>query len=249
MFGYGGGQVLSKPGLGRRERLRVCLTDGEGHDVVLYVKRFGRGTCLERLAGWLRGQRSAAGAREFGNTVALAEAGVSVPRPVAFGCEQGGLAEGRSYVISEELPEAEALERLLPAAEQARQRYKLLGQRRELIEALAALVRQLHEGAGMFHRDLYLSHIFVGRDRSGVERLSLIDLQRVFRPMVRRRWRVKDLAQLYYSARAYGSRSEAMRFLRCYLGVDRLDESQRRLARAVARKAARIERRQARRRG
>ncbi len=245
VFNYTAGQSLTKPGLGRRQRLRLCLTDDQGHDVVLYLKRFGQGTWSQRLKGLLRFEWAPAGLREFANTLALAQADVAVPRPVAFGCEKSMLTEGRSYFISEELSHADALERLLPAEKQIQKRYKMLQQRRTLSEATATLVRRLHQDARMFHRDLYLAHLFLGRDRSGNEQLSLIDLQRVFRPLLRRRrWRVKDLAQLYYSAKPYCSRAEALRFLRCYFAVDRLNKSHHRLARSVAAKAARIQRRQ-----
>ena len=73
--------------------------------------------------------------------------------------------------------------------------------------------------------------------------LSLIDLQRVFRPVVwARRWQVKDLGQLYYSAREFFSGSDVMRFLHGYLGCEKLSEKDKGLVRAVWRKSERIAR-------
>ena len=116
------------------------------------------------------------------------------------------------------------------------------GDRRELIRQTADLVRRLH-GAGFCHRDLYLSHIFLSVGADGVERLCLIDLQRVFKPRVLRwRWQLKDLAALYYSAREHCSRAEQLRFARAYLGCRRLNGRQKWLLRMVAWKAGRIAR-------
>jgi hypothetical protein len=44
----------------------------------------------------------------------LAENGVAVARPIAYGRERGWFGETRSFAMIEELPQAEALERLLP---------------------------------------------------------------------------------------------------------------------------------------
>jgi hypothetical protein len=71
--------------------------------------------------------------------------------------------------------------------------------------------------------------------------LSLIDLHRVFTPAIlRRRWQVKDLAQLYYSARTYFTAADVMRFLLEYFQSDRLTTGQKRLIHAVYRKTQRI---------
>ena len=63
---------------------------------------------------------------------------------------------------------------------------------------------------GFRHCDLYFSHIFLGEGG----KLYLIDLQRVFKPVLfKERFRVKDIAQLYYSAEAkYFSRSDRLHF-------------------------------------
>lgn len=241
-------QRLDKPNLGARERLRVELTDDRAGKVTLYVKRFGASPFVQRwrralgLGGWTPG------VGEFATTIALAECGLPVARPVACGQEQRGSRLGRSFVILEALPDADALERLLPRAAGREGHYRLLADRRQLVRELAFLVRRLHDH-GWFHRDLYLAHVFLSRDAAGQERLNLIDLQRVFRPCCcRRRWQVKDLAQLCYSARPHCTRTEMLRFLRAYLGRPRLQNPDRRLLRRLWRKAQRIARRDQRRR-
>jgi heptosyltransferase II len=224
IFDYQQGLQLHKPGLGSRQRLRIELP-GEDENVVIYLKRFSE---------------TNDGIKDFASAVALAQKGISVPRPIAYGLQPKGSADKRSFAIIEGLPKAEALERLLPRIEDRQKEYVLLHDRKKLIQQVAQLVRQLHT-AGFCHRDLYLAHIFLCRDKNNHERLVLIDLQRVFRPLLRkRRWQIKDLAQLYYSSRRYCSRTDLMRFLREYLQIGRLAPSHSRLARAISIKAKRI---------
>ena len=76
--------------------------------------------------------------------------------------------------------------------------------------------------------------------------MRLIDLQRVeHRRRFRRRWLVKDLAQLAYSAaRDRITRTHRIAFLRHYLGVRKLRPEDKRLVRAVLAKKGRMERRE-----
>jgi len=114
-------------------------------------------------------------------------------------------------------------------------------QKKEMIRRVAWLARRFHE-QGWRHRDFYLCHLFTGAV-GGRQRLSIIDLQRVFRPRWRaRRWQVKDLAQLNYSAVRFFSRAMRLYFFREYLGVTRLDVEQKDLLRRVLRKTASIAR-------
>ena len=235
------GERLEKAGLGRRERLRLTLQPNDGDPVVVYLKRFDAGSLGGQVSRWLKRRvRTAEGLIEFDAALSLAEHDIPVARPLAYGFERGGIGGRRSFVLTEELPQADALERLLPRLEESQQKYRLLGDRQRLINEAALLVRRMHE-KGYFHRDLYLSHLFVCKEWSGREYLAVIDLQRLFRPIWRkRRWRVKDLAQLLYSAQSFFSPTEQMRFMRIYLGVHRLSGEQKALVRSVLRKCERI---------
>ncbi len=75
--------------------------------------------------------------------------------------------------------------------------------------------------------------------------IRLIDLQRVQRRRwFRRRWIVKDLAQLAWSApRRCIKSTHKMAFIREYLGVRKLTPAHKRLIRAVLAKQRRMERR------
>ncbi|MBN1436920.1 MAG: lipopolysaccharide heptosyltransferase II [Sedimentisphaerales bacterium] len=247
VFDYQQGQRLDKPGLRRRERMRIELTSGADDKRVIYLKRYGPPTLSQRLKrAFTCGAHVTAGC-DFQAALALAKAGIDVPRPVAIGWQGQGPREKRSFVMLEELPNAEALERLLPDQKQKQNQYTLLADRRKLITTLAQLVKRLHD-QGFFHRDLYLCHVFLAKDRAGKERLCLIDLQRVFQPRYRcRRWQIKDLAQLYYSARNFFTAAEIMRFLHTYFDSAHLNNQQKSLIRAVYRKTQRIARHDAKR--
>ena len=243
VFRYEQGEKLHKPGLGNRERLRIKLKGTGDQNVVIYLKRFGYPGVKQLVKRWIiRRSRYGAGIYDFLGVQRLAERGVAVPRPIAYGQICNWLGEKRSFAIIEELPGSDSLERLLPNWNQKKKKYALLRDKKELIRQTAHLVRQLHQ-SGHNHRDLYLSHIFLSRDVKGFERLNLIDLQRVFQPVIlKRRWRVKDLAQLYYSSRDYFSYKDMMQFMHEYFDNDRLTNYQKRLIRSVCRKVRRIER-------
>ncbi len=168
------------------------------------------------------------GLRELENVLTLRAAGFPVPRPIACGEDDRGW-RGRSFVVLEALA-GTPLERRDPPGSAV--------ERRALVARVAALVRALH-AAGFWHRDLYLANILVDG-----ERLGLVDLERVRHraggPPARARR--KDLAALDYSAVRW-SQVDRLRFLRAYLGLARLDDGARALARAVRAKARVLARR------
>jgi hypothetical protein len=106
----------------------------------------------------------------------------------------GKLADGRSFVISEDLKDFRAADKAIASG--------LPFDR--LIEATADLAAKVHS-SGLHHRDLYLCHFFVKAGGDDLE-LRLIDAARVRRLpwLFRQRWIVKDLAQFWYSAKKLG---------------------------------------------
>jgi len=114
---------------------------------------------------------------------------------------------------------------------------------REIVQELARVARTMHE-AGMHHQDFYLTHLLIP-DEGPSNRVYVIDLGRVRqRRRLSRRWVVKDLAQLNYSAHLAG-RSSRARFLRAYLGRP-LEAGDRALMRRIERKSRAIARHSAR---
>ena len=87
---------------------------------------------------------------------------------------------------------------------------------RDIVAGVADVARTMH-AAGLHHQDFYLTHLMVPQ-RGPAATIHVLDLGRVrFQPRLARRWIVKDLAQLNYSA-AGVSASDRLRFLTRYLG-------------------------------
>jgi len=236
-FAYGEGQDLAKPGLGVRRRTRLAIDDEDGRTHVLYLKRYGAGSVAAALRRWARHGRAASPARtEFENILAARAAGVPTMRPVYCGEDPCPLGAKRSYLIVTAVP-GDALERCFAG-------YLAENGETERVEAvtlgLARLVRTLHD-AGYVHRDLYASHVFLDA-AADPPALHLIDLARMFRlGMRRRRWYVKDLAQLKYSMPAPWVRRYWEVFLHEYFpGVSR--DAARRFDRLIDGKVAAIRR-------
>jgi tRNA A-37 threonylcarbamoyl transferase component Bud32 len=168
----------------------------------------------------------------------LSRAGVPVCRHEAYGED----VDRGSFVVVRGCP-GEPLDDLLRAGSTPAER-----------RALAIEVAAMYSGmraARLRHRDAYPCHVFVDRlapGGDGAPRFSmrLIDLTRAGRaPHPRERWYVKDAAQLLHGIPDGSiSRTDALRWLRAYFGIERLDPRARRFARRVVVKEARIRRRQ-----
>ena len=227
-----------------RENWRLELT-GEGRRHVLYLKKHRTRSLVEQVRYWF-GTRWAvtAGRIEADNVAALKRAGIDSMRVVAFG-EQvtGGVAE--SFFMTEELRGFTQLDhfmrqRFVPAAERTRPDHELT----VLVASVADVARRFH-AAGFNHRDFYCCHFFIQEIPSARFFVRLIDLQRVEqRRWLRRRWVVKDLAQLAYSApRERITRTLRMAFIKRYLGVRRLSAADKRFIRQVLRRQRAMQRR------
>jgi tRNA A-37 threonylcarbamoyl transferase component Bud32 len=225
VFRFDGGESLDKPGLATwRDRRRVVLRDTAGEPHTFYLKRYVRPPLRQQIRRILTGRpRVSTAGREWRAISALAEAGVSVPAPAAFGQKMRGWLERRSFLVLEPA-DGESLERWLPDHWRRRAADSDARRQHRLTRALARAVGAFH-AAGFVHRDMYTSHVFVaGLDEApdAPPRVTFIDLQRVFRPRWRRiRWVVKDLAALYYSTEPVASRTDRLRFWRVYLATVR----------------------------
>jgi len=144
--------------------------------------------------------------------------GIPTMTAVAFG-RGPGLARRRSFLVTRELAGMVNLE--TPAAR--RQAGGPAGGRRRarLIEQIAAIIRTLHDN-GINHRDFYLCHLLFDPASADSDdpALHVIDLHRAqVRHRTPRRWRLKDLGGLYYSALDAGlTGRERLRFVRAYTG-------------------------------
>jgi len=213
------GGRLRKPGLPpHRERIRLEVADEQGNRRVWFVKTYAQPPGPEqwrRICEW-RARRSSA-AREAHYIRKLSQIGLSAPKLVAYGERMRGCLEYRSLLITEEIA-GQSLEKLAQEILAGRQPAPQPAERREIIQQLAQVVARLH-AHHLYHRDLYLGHIFMSRNADGGVVLHLIDLARMIsRPWRASRWRIKDLAALAYSAPApWVTRADRLRFLYHYL--------------------------------
>lgn len=172
----------------------------------------------------------------------LAQVGIRAPRVAAFGVRGANPATRRSFVVCDAL---EGFVSLHEVAGRWRGAPPAPSLRWQLTRELARLVRALHD-AGINHRDLYFEHVLANAtalDDGRVE-LALIDLHRAgLRRQVPRRWLLRDLAALSFSATYEGAtKADQFRFLRHYAGGSPAETLRHcpRFWRTVAGRAARL---------
>lgn len=153
---------------------------------------------------------------EYDAVAALNRLGVDTMSVAAYSCEGINPAELKSVIVTEDLVGTVSLEDYCadwannPPAFSVR--LKLLGK-------LADSAKRMHS-AGINHRDFYICHFHL--DESSLERKELncylIDLHRAqIRKKTPRRWLVKDLGGLYFSAMDCGLKyRDLLRFMRHY---------------------------------
>ena len=191
-------------------------------------------------------------AREWWGMTELPRLGIATATPAAFAARRRWGLEREGLTVSAHLQDCLSLEDFL------RTRLRRAGERsaeerafvRALTREIARIARELHR-RGINHQDFYLGHFFIPAEAPLREppRLFLVDLQRLQRRQrVPRRYLIKDLGQLLYSADQFPqfTRMDKVRFLRFYLQERWLSPGSKRLARAVVRKAERIARHTAR---
>jgi hypothetical protein len=130
---------------------------------------------------------------EWDNITELAGQGMNVPEALAVGWGQIK-KHATAFVMMKEVPGQQA-DHFIEKNFQGPNDPEL----KLFVEQLAVFAAQFHK-LGYNHRDFYLCHTFVKKEADSYL-FHLIDLQRVQkRKLLRRRWIVKDLAQLNYSA-------------------------------------------------
>lgn len=248
---------LTKANLGGRQRWRWQLDAGLVGGIrtdTLYIKRYRRASLREQLDRMLRQSLWHSRAWwEFEQAAALARAQIDAPQPVAFAERMWTWME-RSSAVCLTGVEGDGFDRVWTRIAAAGAPITRGRARHDLVRRLGRFISAFHQ-SGRCHRDLYLCHVFVALDPAGRSppRFALIDLARVMLPGLRRmRWLVKDLAQLDSSARQIGARrTDRLRFLLAYLGLEPGAPRIHAFVRSVLRKSdgilRRAERREARR--
>lgn len=140
-------------------------------------------------------------------------AGVPTMQIMGYGARGINPAHIQSFLITQELTHIKSLEDLCrdwpttppPAA-----------MKYALIKEVARITRIMHDN-GINHRDCYICHFLLDTTAPSL-RLYLIDLHRAqIRRHVPLRWRIKDLAGLYFSSKDSGlTTRDLLRFMREY---------------------------------
>jgi heptose I phosphotransferase len=198
------GEVFRKIDDRRTIKVRIGTAD--------YFAKIHQGVgWVEILKNLMQGRLPVLGARnEWLALGALRNAGVRSMTPVLF-CERGlNPATRKSAILTESLESKITLEDF-------ETREPVL--KRKLVNEVASMARNMHR-AGINHRDFYLCHFLMDApqelDKEPV--LHLIDLHRAqIRQNVPRRWVVKDLGGLLFSAFEKDlTKRDLLRFVRFY---------------------------------
>jgi len=242
VFLFNAGQNLTKDNLaGFRSRLQFEINSHRSPlPTTMFLKRYDRPPITIQLKNWFAARnRISCGLFGFEAASKLSAAGINTPTTIAYGEQWGLLFEKRSFIITEKIPNAESLERKLPDYFKGPPTVEKLKLRRAFIAWLAGFIKKFHE-ANYRHRDLYFAHIFY----SNSGEFYLIDLARVFKPTrFAERFRIKDIAQVYYSAPAkHFSNTDRLRFYVAYTGQHKLVEKDKVFIRKVINKAKRMAR-------
>lgn len=143
---------------------------------------------------------------------------------VAYGSRGWNPAKRQSFIVTEDLSQTVSLEEYCAHWREAKPKFQ---EKKQLVEKLAHIARTLHE-SGVCHRDFYLCHFLYHRQSGtpGINanedpKLSLIDLHRaLIKKNLSRRWKLKDIAGLYFSAMDTGlTQRDLLRFIKHYNGM------------------------------
>lgn len=199
--------------------------DKEGRRTVRFT-RGGRAFFLKlhRGVGWAEIFKNLCQARwpvlgagnEYRAVLALQRLGVDTLSVAAYAQRGCNPAARQSLLVTDELNDTISLEDYCAPWASAPPDPVV---RLRLVRKLADSARRMHV-AGINHRDFYLCHFHLDLHtlQAGDPRCYLIDLHRAqMRHRIPRRWRVKDLAGLYFSAMDCGvTRRDLLRFMHHY---------------------------------
>ncbi|MFH1615165.1 MAG: lipopolysaccharide kinase InaA family protein [Planctomycetota bacterium] len=218
VFSFSGGRALVKDNLGVHRSRIVFVLPCSGTTV--FLKRYDKPPITGQLKNWFQHRRRASSMSfDLDAAESLSKAGIPVAEVICYGRQWGLCFEKRSFIGTRKIDNAESLERKLPGYFYGHKTPETLRSRRRFISNLARFAHKFHQ-TGYRHRDFYFCHIFCDH----YCRFHLIDLHRVFKPRIlKNRFRIKDIAQLCYSARgSFFSRTDRLRFYLSYAQTKKL---------------------------
>ena len=158
-------------------------------------------------------------ARELAAIRRLQALGIETMEVAGYGCRGWNPASQKSFIITVELMYTISLEDYCGSWRERKPDFRM---KHALVKKVADISRCMHDN-GVNHRDFYICHFLL--DVSTVNhpdsvKLFLIDLHRAqLRRKTSFRWRLKDIASLYFSVMGLGfTQRDFFRFMRFYSG-------------------------------
>jgi heptose I phosphotransferase len=232
------------------ERSTVNFELKSGNEVIsVFLKRYHPLPLKDRLQSPFNFFSPYTALREWKNTLTFHSLNLPTVTPVAAGMRKKSILGRESFLLTKGLEGTVRLEDVIHQRFSHSLLPEEISEKRKLIKQLALLTQKMHN-LGLNHRDFYLCHILTRKDADRGWELFICDLHRVDRrKSVSIRWRVKDLSALNYSApEKLISTSDRIRFLKLYLGKERLDQEARLWIKKVVKRTEKMERHSARRR-
>lgn len=204
--------ILKKKTRDERETYRVAFVPTGNVEQFYFLKRYMRSSSGRWLGVNSNSKRFQKQARQEWNAITLfSELDFPVPKPVAFVD-----SDSESFVLMTEVESKGTLQHWF----QNHSAEEFANKRSYIIERLAKITQRMHSN-NLHHQDYYLGHFLFDETSN---QLSLIDLGRAGRiKMLRKKWIIKDLAQLHYSSINCWTDQEFVRFLQLYLGHSRYE--------------------------
>lgn len=207
-------------------------------DRVFYLKRhfWPWKERIKSIIPWLKKEDAR---NEWNNLLLLKRLGFNTMTPVAFGEKRRFGMPCFSLTLTENLYDCEKMEKYLPSTFAPPLGVSKVAEKRAFLRKLAVFARDFHNN-GLNHQDFYLGHLYV---RPADSSIFIIDIQRLHhKKSISSHDRIKDLAQLTYSARTLFifTRTDFMRFIHTYLGKERLYCHDRKLIRKILTKTEKI---------
>jgi heptose I phosphotransferase len=172
-------------------------------DLAVYLKRHYRLPWASRLLALVHPAATHSDAvAEWIHLEQVRKLGIEVPDAVAAGEHIGPGARLTSFLMVTEL-KGGAVNELLPGLSGELPPHRFAELKRRVIAEIAGITARLHS-SGVFHKDLYLCHFYLDRDRLAAQGektcIGLIDLHRLAEHKLWPEWwRWKDLGQLLFS--------------------------------------------------
>lgn len=215
-----------------RGTARCFLKDSSGHNIECYIKRYSPIPLREKLKNILSLKPYNFDAiHEWNSLGRFLELGLNTMVPMAAARLDDGRSCNLTLGITDYVRASELFAGFSKGEEERRMR---------LVGKIAQMVGKMH-AAGMAHQDLYLVHFFIKPEEG--DNVFLIDLQRMIsQPKLAKRWQVKDLGQLLFSAEKHITPADLRFFWEIYTEQTGIEPNDITLQKAIRAKAARIHR-------